>query len=149
MAVGFLRDLQVPQHASRLVARADGQKARPSFDEIPRPDEVISAKVVVAFGEAPRNRQAGDHAALEAFRFMCAQDGGTQVIQRAARRFPRRTGLKRFVPGLPGSDVLRLRRVEVFHETDECVLTGFHRCGTEAECEDERDRWTRGDPLRR
>ena len=109
------------------------------FDEIPRPDEVIAAQVVVALREAPRNGQAGDHAALDAFRFMCAQHRRTQVIQRAVRRLrvtcrPRAIVCQAF----QALTYSALRRVEVLHETDERVLTGFHRRGTEAEGEHER-----------
>src|SRR5437016_1185798 len=45
--------------------------------------------------------------------------------------------LQPLVPASPRSNVLRVRFIEVFEETDERMLTRFHRGWTEAEREDE------------
>jgi hypothetical protein len=98
---------------------------------------MVAAQVVVAFEKTPRDRQARDDAAFHAFRFV-------------ARKHGRRSGDT--ARDADGSDVPHLsvwcqafqaRRtplasVEVFEQTDERVLTGFHRRGTEAEREHER-----------
>ena len=65
MAVRLLGRLQVMNDTARLLLGADGQSAAGDLDEVARPDEVIAAEILVALGEAPRNRQAGDVAARE------------------------------------------------------------------------------------
>ena len=81
MAVRLLCDLEVAQYPSRFVAGADGDECRTRFDQIARPDQMIPAQIVVTLGEAPRNGEAGNDAALDMLRFVGAQDGGAQVVQ--------------------------------------------------------------------
>ena len=145
---GFLRDLQVPQHASDVLVRADGDEAAGGLDEIARPHQVIAAQVVVALGEAPRDRQAGDDAAFHALRFVRPQHRRAELIQRRSR--VRRDAAFEPLRATPATaDVLGLRRVEVLEQADERVLTGFHRGRTEAERQHEhavrrcRDRFRR------
>src|ERR1043166_3568169 len=110
MAVGLLRDLQVPEHPSRRVAGAHGQKAPGGLDEIPRPREVIAPQVVVALRETPRDRQARDDAAFDAFRLVRLQDGRAEVIERPPGTLGSRAAADRLVPRLPPGDVRGTRR---------------------------------------
>ena len=126
MAVGFLCDLEVSQHAPDMLVRAHRDKAAGGLHEVSGPHQVIAAQVVVRLREAPRDRQAGDDPAFHPFGFVRAQHRGTGVIQRAScLRWYAAFELR--VPGLPGSDVLLLCAVEVFEQADERVLPGFHR----------------------
>src|SRR5712691_2604673 len=72
-AIGLLSDLEVMQNANSVSSGAGGNKAASSFDQIPWPDQVISAQIFIAFVEAPRNGKAGDYPAKKVLRLMDAQ----------------------------------------------------------------------------
>ena len=65
VAIGLLRDLQEAQDPPGVVVGAGRQETAGGLCEIARPDEVITAQVVVALGETPWDREAGNHAAAE------------------------------------------------------------------------------------
>src|SRR4029078_9098955 len=86
MAVRFLRHLQISQHAPDVPVRThrdestsglhkvtwshEGAHPASALTTCTWPQEVIAPKVVVRLGEAPRDRQAGNDAALHAFGFV-------------------------------------------------------------------------------
>ncbi len=90
VAVRFLRRFQIAQHAHRVGDRSGGQQRARGFDQIARPDQVVSAEILVAFVESPRNREAGDDAAQKIFRLVGAQDRGRSAIKIALRATVRR-----------------------------------------------------------
>ena len=137
MAVGFLRHLEVSQDAPDMLVSTHRDEATGGLHEVARPHQVVAAQVVVRLGEAPRDRQAGDDPAFHALGFVRAQHRGAGVIQRASR-LRWYASFEPRVPGLPRSDVCGLYVVEVFEQTNERVLTRFHRRGTETESHHER-----------
>ena len=137
MAVGFLRHLEVSQYAPDMLVGTHRDEAAGGLDEVARPHQVVTTKVVVGLGEAPRNRQAGDDPAFHALGFVRAQHRGAGVIQRTSR-LRWYAAFEPRVPGFPRSDVCRLCLVEIFEEANERVLTRFHRRGTETEGHHER-----------
>ncbi len=74
VSIGFLSGLEIMQHAQSVVVSARGQQSAGIFDQIARPDEVVTAQVLVALVEAPGNGEAGDDAAKEVLRFVSAQN---------------------------------------------------------------------------
>src|SRR5208337_5213833 len=77
----FLRGFEIAQDARRVRNRSGSQQRSGGFDQIARPDQMVSAEVLVALAEAPRNREAGDDAAEKVFRFVRAQDCGRGAIK--------------------------------------------------------------------
>ncbi len=80
MAIRLLRGAQVIQHAHRFVERAGSEQAAGGFHEVARPYQVVAAEVVVPLAGAPRDGQAGDEAAGEAWGFVGAQHGGADAV---------------------------------------------------------------------
>ena len=81
VAGGFLSSFEIAQHAHGVGDRPGGEQRARRFDQIARPDEVISAKIFVALVESPGNREAGDNAAEKIFGLVSSQDGGRRAIQ--------------------------------------------------------------------
>ena len=80
MAVRLLRGFEPMQHApcTLEVARCDECTRR--LDKVARPDEVVATEILVAFVEAPRNRETRDDSTRERTRLMRPNDGGTDAI---------------------------------------------------------------------
>ena len=77
-------------------------------------------------------------AALDALGFVRAQHRGAECDTAGVRDFGGSAASEPRVPGLPRSDVLGLRAVEILEQADERVLAGFHRRRTETERQHER-----------
>src|SRR6516165_2127093 len=68
--VGSLNGCQPDQRAQRRACLASGEERRCAMHEVARPNEMITTKIVIALGFAPRNAHRCNHRALENFVFV-------------------------------------------------------------------------------
>jgi hypothetical protein len=132
VTVRLLRHLQVAQHAPDVLVGTDCDEAARDLDEIPGPDQVIAAQIVVRLRRSPGDGEAGDDSTLHPLRFVSPQHRGTDLIQ-PGPVLRRDTVHEPRVPGLPFANVLRVCLVEVLEKRDERVLTRLHRGRPESE----------------
>ena len=87
MSVRLLGDFQIAQDAQGVGFGAGSQQAKRRFNQIARPDQMVSAQVFIAFVETPGNGKAGDYASEEILRLVRSHHGhaGAVEIDLAAR----------------------------------------------------------------
>src|SRR5207237_6011938 len=115
-----------------IAHRARSQKAAGGFDKITRPYQVISAKVFIAFVEAPRDRKTCDDAAEKIFGFMGAQHGCASAIKiglSAAIKWH-----KHFLPIFPLRNIIAKEGVVIIQQTGARLLGCLRPNSSEAEC---------------
>ena len=79
-AVSLLHGREVGQNHSRRQAHSGGDQSSRRLHQIARPDQMITAEVVIALREAPGDRQAGYDAAGERQRLVRQHDGDAGPI---------------------------------------------------------------------
>ena len=60
VAIGFLGDVKKIQGFKGIRTSADCHQAPDSFNQIPRPDKMVPAQIMITFRVAPWDEQAGD-----------------------------------------------------------------------------------------
>ena len=135
--VGLLSHLEIAQDAPDVFVRANRDEAPGRFHEVSWPHEVITAQIVVGFGEPPGDREARDDPAFDTLGFVRSHECGTDLIE-PALVFRGYLAVEPCVPGLPASDVRGLYIVKTLQQTDQGVLTGFHGRRAETQGHDER-----------
>ena len=124
VSIGFLRGLEVMQHAESVVVSARCQQSASALDQIARPNEMVAAQVLVAFVEAPGDGEAGDDSTQEIFGFVGAQNrhaGPVQILMpRLLVEF-----LQGLLPVLPVEHVIFARRFVRSEQGRESLLSGF------------------------
>src|SRR5438105_4040791 len=134
VAGGFLDRPQIVKDLARFALRSGGNHAARGLDEVARPDEMVAAQVLVAFGEAPGDRQAGDVAAGERPRLVRAQHRGADTVgirPAAARSSIQRK--KRALPGTPAGDVSGKGGFDSVVEARAHAKRGFRGAAPESE----------------
>ena len=91
VAIGVLRHVEIVEDAASVVGGAGREERSRAFNEVARPDEVVSTEILVSLGEAPRDRKARDDAAGKSFRLMRTQNRGAHGVQISRRRWRQRT----------------------------------------------------------
>src|SRR5262245_30532091 len=136
MAVRLLGSFEPKQHAPCIleVARRDERTRR--LDKVARPDEVVATEILVAFVEAPRNRETCDDSARERTRLMRANDGGADAIGIgiAARSTERQEAV---LPRAPARREIGQRRVHAIIQAGYNTMCRLLRPAAETERQDE------------
>src|SRR5207253_7432685 len=97
MTVLLLGRHEVEESLSRVFSVSGGDEPSGCLRQVPRPDQVVSAQVVVALGETPWNRETGDHCARVGFFLVRSEDCIAYAVEVEAR-----------LVGLPKIHALRL-----------------------------------------
>src|SRR5690349_10151731 len=80
MTVSFLSRQQIKQNLISA-GNVTGREQRSSaLDLVARPDEMVSAKIIVTLGGTPWYRRTGDHAAGNIFRSACFYERRTHAV---------------------------------------------------------------------
>src|SRR5664279_479996 len=114
--------------------RSGSQKAACRFHHVARPDEMITAQIIVAFIESPRNAEAGDDTARLSFGLVGPQYGeadpfkgartGSTLLQRSALLHP----------FLPAGDIVVLRLLKTVAKASDSIPCCFFGVITKPEC---------------
>ena len=80
VTVCLLNAPQILNDALDFLFCSSGQQAAAGLYEVTRPREMVASEILVAFGGAPRNRQARDVATGKIASLMSAQHGGADAI---------------------------------------------------------------------
>src|SRR6202049_4093485 len=85
VAFSFLRGFEIAEHLGRVDHRTGGEHRTSGFYQIARPDEMVSAKVFVAFIKPPGDGKTGDNPTQKIFRFVGSEHcrGGSIEVARA------------------------------------------------------------------
>src|SRR5205814_10350594 len=85
MTVLLLGRHEVEESLSRVFSVSGGDEPSGCLRQVPRPDQVVSAQVVVALGETPWNRETGDHCARVGFFLVRSEDCIAYAVEGEAR----------------------------------------------------------------
>src|SRR5438132_10769766 len=85
MTVLLLGRHEVEESLSRVFSVSGGDEPSGCLRQVPRPDQVVSAQVVVALGETPWNRETGDHCARVGFFLVRSEDCIAYAVEVEAR----------------------------------------------------------------
>src|SRR5947208_6114500 len=85
MTVLLLGRHEVEESLSRVFSVSGVDEPSGCLRQVPRPDQVVSAQVVVALGETPWNRETGDHRARVRFFLVRSEDCIAYAVEVEAR----------------------------------------------------------------
>ncbi len=126
-SIRTLRAGQVHQRAQRRIFLAAGQQRRRRLHHVPRPHQVIAAKVVIAPRGSPRNRRRGDKRARIRLVFMRQQHVMADPRQPALVRRLLRQPLRRRRPSPLQQETLQVvhkrRRQALQHSRQRRMMT--------------------------
>ena len=112
------------------------QQPTGALDQIAWPDKVVAAEILVAFVEAPGNREAGDDSTEKVLGFVHAEYRRTDPVQVFFPRFLIQV-LQCPLPVLPVKDVILAGHFIGSEQGREGLLAGFRPDSAKAEGEDE------------
>ena len=122
MSVALLDGAQIGEDFERFMAGPRRQEAARRFDEVARPDEVISAEIVVSLVEPPGDGQAGDDRPGKGGGAVGGENGGADAIDVPPACGDPVERLQAALPGPPAGYIGLGRGVEAGHQTGERVV---------------------------
>src|SRR6185312_2282558 len=127
MPVGFLDRHEIAQDAFSGVCRTGREQPAGNLDEIAWPNQMVAAKIVIALGRAPRNRQTCDDCAGRRFS-MRRHDHRADAIAIKALLVARLIEWQeRLLPLSPAGSKIRQRRtctaLKAYQGPERCLLS--------------------------
>src|SRR2546427_4093823 len=132
MTVLLLGRHEVEESLSRVFSVSGGDEPSCCLRQVPRPDQVVSAQVVIALGETPWNRETGDHRARVRFFLVRSKDCIAYAVEVEARlvHLPKIHALR--LDFLPPINKRLLHPIEIFQQCIPCLLSSFIRRSSES-----------------
>src|SRR5438874_9689357 len=132
MTVLLLGRHEVEESLSRVFSVSGGDEPSGCLRQVPRPDQVVSAQVVVALGETPWNRETGDHCARVRFFLVRSEDCVADAVEVEARL----VGLSKIhalrLDLFPSVNKRPLDPIEVFQQGNPGLLSRLVRRSSES-----------------
>src|SRR5580693_5053061 len=132
----LLCDLEIAKHSDGVCHRASSQQSASGLYQVARPDQVITAQILVAFVESPGDGEAGDDAAEKILGLMRAQNGSRGAIEIVLAFWVVKIE-QSVLPVLPMDHVMLAQVVILLEQAGTRLLPGLAPNATEAEGQDE------------